>query len=138
MRWADADQRARLVGVASLLAAALLIVFSWEEISQAPAIGDSPFGQIFGARPVAIALRIAVAALSSYLFASIVGLSLEGRWVVKAGPGGAEVEPSRPLDLVRDGDEDAEERFSQLEEALQELWDALEALRDEVGLEQEE
>jgi hypothetical protein len=57
-----------------------------------PGPDDSVWDQIFAATEVVAAARLAVILGCVYLAGTFVALSVEGRWLVRAGPAGAEVE----------------------------------------------
>jgi hypothetical protein len=84
--------------------------------------------------PVVIAaLRITLVVLSVYLTASAVGLLLEGRWLVRAGPSGAEVEPAEMLDHLQDGSLLSADRLTYVEESVDQIWDVINELEDRMS-----
>jgi hypothetical protein len=69
-----------------------LIVRSSHVFGTVPAADESVWDQIFAATEVVAAARLAVVLGCVYLAGTFVALSVEGRWLVRAGPAGAEVE----------------------------------------------
>ncbi|MGH2817147.1 MAG: hypothetical protein ACRDJS_01655 [Actinomycetota bacterium] len=131
---------ARLIGISLLFASLAYVAGSWEEI-----VGVSPPSPSAGsvervvAVPVVIAaLRVALVILSVYLTASAVGLLLEGRWLVRAGPSGAEAEPAEMLDYFQDGSLLNEDRLTDMEESVDEIWDVISRLEDPLDGEGDE
>jgi hypothetical protein len=140
MDWLHPRGIARALGIALLLGALSLVAGSWEDITAVSPVSPSA-GSIerVVAVPVVVAsLRIALVVLSVYLTASAVGLVLEGRWLVKAGPSGAEVEPAELLDYFQDGSLVNEDRLTEVEESVDDIWDWISRLEDHLDEEGDE
>jgi hypothetical protein len=134
MDWLHPRGIARLIGLLLLLASLAYIVGSWEDI-----VGISPPSPSAGnlervvAVPIVIAgLRITLVVLSVYLTTCAIGLLLEGRWLVRAGPSGAEVEPAEMLDYLQDGSLVNEDRLTEVEESVDDIWDWISRLEDHL------
>jgi hypothetical protein len=110
------------------------VVGSWEDIAGAspPSPSASSLERVVAVPVVIAALRITLVVLSVYLSASAVGLLLEGRWLVRAGPSGAEVEPAEMLGSLQDGSLINEDRLTDLEQSVDEVWDVIGRLEDRL------
>lgn len=75
--------------------------------------------QILLAPPLLTLMRLAILLGASYFVASLVGLVLEGRWISKAGPSGAEADPAPALESIQAAGEELDERMASLEEAAE-------------------
>jgi hypothetical protein len=138
MDWLHPRGIARLIGLSLLLASLAYVAGSWEDIA-----GVAPPSPTAGslervlAVPVVIAgLRITLVVLSVYLTTCAIGLLLEGRWLVRAGPSGAEVEPAEMLGPLQDGSLLNDDRLTDLEESLDEVWDVIGQLEGRSGREE--
>jgi hypothetical protein len=94
----------------------VLIVRSGDVFGAGAGPDDSVWDQIFAAAEVVAAARLAVILGCIYLAGTFIALSVEGRWLVRAGPAGAEVEG---LDQIFD--EDASSYIEELEGELVKL-----------------
>jgi hypothetical protein len=99
---------------------------------------EGVLSEIIGVPPVVGALRIGLVLLASYVAGSVLGLAIEGRLLVKAGPGGAEAEPAGALAELELGNRELEDRVIQLEDSLEEVWDAIGQLEEGMGTEEDE
>jgi hypothetical protein len=138
MDWLHPRGIARLIGLSLLLASLAYVGGSWEDIA-----GVAPPSPTAGslervlAVPVVIAgFRITLVVLSVYLTTCAIGLLLEGRWLVRAGPSGAEVEPAEMLGPLQDGSLLNDDRLTDLEESLDEVWDVIGQLEGRSGREE--
>jgi hypothetical protein len=134
MDWLHPRRIARLIGISLLLASLAYVAGSWEDIvgvsSPSPSAGS--LERVLAVPVVIASLRITLVILSVYLTASAVGLLLEGRWLVRAGPSGAEVEPAEMLDFFQDGSLVNEDRLTYMEESVDEIWDWISRLEDNL------
>jgi hypothetical protein len=137
MDWLHPRGIARLIGLSLLLASLAYVAGSWEDIAGvAPPSPTAGSLERVVAVPVVIAgLRITLVVLSVYLTTCAIGLLLEGRWLVRAGPSGAEVEPAEMLDYFQDGSLMNEDRLTYMEESVDEIWDWIS--RSEYHLDEE-
>ena len=138
MDWLHPRGIGRLIGLSLLFASLAYVVGSWEDI-----VGVSPPPPSAGslervvAVPVVIAaLRITLIVFSVYLTTCAIGLLLEGRWLVRAGPSGAEVEPAEMLAPLQDGSLTNDDRLTDLEASVDEVWDLIGQLEDRVDWEE--
>jgi hypothetical protein len=138
MDWLHARGIARLIGISLLLASLAYVAASWEEIAgvSSPSPSAGSLERVVAVPVVVAALRIALVVLSVYLTASAVGLLLEGRWLVRAGPSGAEAEPADMLDFFQDGSLVNDDRLTDLEASVDEVWDVIGQLEDRVDWEE--
>jgi hypothetical protein len=134
MDWLHPRGIARIIGISLLFGGLAFVAGSWEDIVVVfPASpSDGSLERIVAVPVVIAALRITLVVLSVYLTASAVGLLLEGRWLVRAGPSGAEVEPADMLDRLQDGSLLNEDRLTDLEESVDEVWDVIGQLEDRL------
>src|SRR5918992_5812095 len=132
MDWLHPRGIARLIGLSLLLASLAYVAGSWEDIAgvSPPSPSASSLERVVAVPVVIAALRITLVVLSVYLTASAVGLLLEGRWLVRAGPSGAEVEPAEMLAPLQDGSLTNDDRLTDLEESVDEVWDVIGQLED--------
>jgi hypothetical protein len=137
MPWIYARGIARIVGMLLLLGACAFIARSWRDIISVPTLSSSAgtLERLLAVPVVMAALRIAFVILSAYLTASAIGLLVEGRWLVRAGPSGAEVEPAEMLDRLQDGSLLNEDRLTDMEESVDEIWDVISRLEDSLDTE---
>ena len=117
-----------------LFASLAYVAGSWEDIVgvSAPPPSAGSLERVVAVPVVIASLRIALVVLSVYLTASAVGLLLEGRWLVRAGPSGAEAEPAEMLDYFQDGSLVNEDRLTYMEESVDEIWDWISRLEDHL------
>jgi hypothetical protein len=134
MDWLHPRGIARLIGVSLLFGSFAFVVGSWEDIAgvSPPSPSASSLERVVAVPVVIAALRITLVVLSVYLSASAVGLLLEGRWLVRAGPSGAEVEPAEMLGSLQDGSLINEDRLTDLEQSVDEVWDVIGRLEDRL------
>jgi hypothetical protein len=91
----------RWVARAVLAVGVVMVIVRWGDVSAAGgAPGDSVWDQIFAAREVVTAARVALILGCIYLAGTFIALSVEGRWLVRAGPAGAEVEDLRVAQIL--------------------------------------
>jgi hypothetical protein len=138
MDWLHPRGIARLIGLSLLLASLAYVAASWEDIAgvSPPSPTAGSLERVLAVPVVIAALRITLVVLSVYLTASAVGLLLEGRWLVRAGPSGAEVEPAEMLGPLQDGSLLNDDRLTDLEESLDEVWDVIGQLEGRSGREE--
>jgi hypothetical protein len=138
MDWLHPRGIARLIGLSLLLASLAYVAASWEDIAGAspPSPTAGSLERVLAVPVVIAALRITLVVLSVYLTTCAVGLLLEGRWLVRAGPSGAEVEPAEMLGPLQDGSLLNDDRLTDLEESLDEVWDVIGQLEGRSGLEE--
>lgn len=110
------------------------VLLNWDTVTRPIASAGNPgvLTEIIGVPPVAGALRIGLVLLSSYVAGSVLGLAIEGRLLVKAGPGGAEADPAGALAELEFMNRELEVGVMQLEESLEEAWEAIRQLQEEV------
>ena len=122
---------ARLAALAAVGAGVALGVANWRSLVSVPPSGSAPgaLEAVLLVRPVLVAVRVGVMSLALYLAASIVGLVIEGRWLVKAGISGAEAEPSA---LTIGYQEETSDRFESIDAAIVELQEVIDAMEDRV------
>jgi hypothetical protein len=94
--------------------------------------------EIVAVPPVVGALRIGLVLLSSYVAASVLGLAIEGRLLVKAGPGGAEAEPAGALAELERMNRELEDSVMELDDSLEEAWGAIRQLQEDWGANEHE
>ncbi|MGH2755629.1 MAG: hypothetical protein ACRDLB_14535 [Actinomycetota bacterium] len=133
----DQQLVARLAAVAVVLVAISLTVAGAGKIVSVPrqTVEPGAVEAILLVQPVVVAVRLAVIAVATYLVASIVALVIEGRWLVKAGVSGAEAEPSA---LALGYQEGTGVRLDLVDSAINELWEAIDAMEDRVYEEDDE
>jgi hypothetical protein len=134
MDWLHPRGIARLIGTSLLFASLAYVAGSWEDIVRVsvPPPSAGSLERVVAVPIVIASLRIALVVLSVYLTASAVGLLLEGRWLVRAGPSGAEAEPAEMLDFFQDGSLVNEDRLTYMEESVDEIWDWISRLEDHL------
>jgi len=132
MDWLHPRGIARLIGLSLLLASLAYVAGSWEDIAgvSPPSPSAGSLERVLAVPVVVASLRITLVVLSVYLTSSAVGLLLEGRWLVRAGPSGAEVEPSEMLAPLQDESLTNEDRLTDLEGSMDEVWDVISQLED--------
>lgn len=96
---------ARATGALVLVAGFVYVVMHWSALSAEPTIeGRHLWDQLLGTAEVALAVRLSILGGALYLLASVVGLTIQGRWVAKIGRQ-TEFDPARTaerqLDAVR-------------------------------------
>ena len=140
MDWLHPRGIARVIGLSLLLASLAYVGWSWEDIAAVspPAPSASSLERVVAVPVVIAALRITLVVLSVYLTASAVGLLLEGRWLVRAGPSGAEVEPAEVLGPLQDGGLLNDDRLTDMEESVDEIWDWIRRLEYQLDEEENE
>ena len=116
-----------MIGLSLLLASLAYVAGSWEVIAgvSPPSASAGSLERVVAVPVVIAALRITLVVLSVYLTTCAIGLLLEGRWLVRAGPSGAEVEPAEMLGPLQDGSLLNDDRLTDLEESLDEVWDVI-------------
>ena len=116
-----------MIGLSLLLASLAYVAGSWEVIAgvSPPSPSAGSLERVLAVPVVIAALRITLVVLSVYLTTCAIGLLLEGRWLVRAGPSGAEVEPAEMLGPLQDGSLLNDDRLTDLEESLDEVWDVI-------------
>jgi hypothetical protein len=132
---ADRYRSIRAFLATSLFVAGLVFMaLGWNEIAEPPSLRREATAveHVIAARPVAISLRVALISLATYVLASVVALALEGRWLVKAGPAGAEVEPSPALESLKEANAELNERMAIVEETLEKVWESVETVQDDL------
>jgi len=124
----------RVVGIVLFMTALVFMAFGWDEIVDVPRPESdaNAIEQLVAARPVAISLRVGLIILTTYVLVSVAALVVEGRWLVKAGPTGAEVEPSHMLEWISRANSELDERLAIVEETLDDLWDEVDDFRHEL------
>ncbi len=134
MNWPHPRGIARLIGLSLLIASLTNIVWWWKDIAgvSPPSPSAGSLERVVAVPVVVASLRITLVVLSVYLTASAVGLLLEGRWLVKAGPSGAEAEPAEMLDYFQDGSLVNEDRLTEVEESVDDIWDWISRLEDHL------
>ena len=140
MEWLHPRWIARVIGLSLLLASLAYVGWSWEDIAgvSPPTPSASSLERVVAVPVVIAALRITLVVLSVYLTASAVGLLLEGRWLVRAGPSGAEVEPAEVLGPLQDGGLLNDDRLTDMEESVDEIWDWIRRLEYQLDEEENE
>jgi hypothetical protein len=138
MDWLRPRGIARLIGISLLFTSLAYVAGSWEDIAgvSPPAPSASSLERVVAVPVVIASLRITLVVLSVYLTACSIGLLLEGRWLVRAGPSGAEVEPAEMLAPLQDGSLTNEDRLTGLEESVDEVWDVVGQLEDRLDWEE--
>lgn len=138
MDWLHPRGIARLIGTSLLFASLAYVAGSWEDIVgvSAPPPSAGSLERVVAVPVVIASLRIALVVLSVYLTASAVGLLLEGRWLVRAGPSGAEAEPAEMLDRLQDGSLLSAVRLTYVEESVDQIWDVINELEDRLDVEE--
>ena len=135
-------QHKRLAHVAVAGSAAIglaVVVLNWSDLNH-PLSGTWPgtLTELIADPPVVGTLRIGLVFLFSYIVGSVLGLALEGRVLVKAGPTGAEVESAGATDALELSNREFEDRLLDLEESLDQAWDAINRLELDIDEEGEE
>jgi hypothetical protein len=127
-----------MIGLSLLLASLAYVAGSWEVIAgvSPPSPSAGSLERVLAVPVVIAALRTTLVVLSVYLTTCAIGLLLEGRWLVRAGPSGAEVEPAEMLGPLQDGSLLNEDRLTDLEESLDEVWDVIGQLEGRSGREE--
>jgi hypothetical protein len=127
-----------MIGLSLLLASLAYVAGSWEVIAgvSPPSPSAGSLERVLAVPVVIAALRITLVVLSVYLTTCAIGLLLEGRWLVRAGPSGAEVEPAEMLGPLQDGSLLNDDRLTDLEESLDEVWDVIGQLEGRSGREE--
>jgi hypothetical protein len=138
MDWTHPRGIARLIGLSLLIASLAYVVWSWKDIAgvSPPSPSAGSVERVLAVPVVVASFRITLVVLSVYLTASAVGLLLEGRWLVRAGPSGAEVEPAEMLAPLQDGSLTSEDRLTDLEASVDEMWDVIGQLEDRLDWEE--
>jgi hypothetical protein len=138
MDWLHPRGIARLIGLSLLLASLAYVAGSWEDIAGVvpPSPTAGSLERVLAVPVVLAGLRITLVALSVYLTTCAIGLLLEGRWLVRAGPSGAEVEPAEMLAPLQDGSLTNDDRLTDLEASVDEVWDLIGQLEDRVDWEE--
>ena len=136
----DRSVVARAAALATVIAGSALGITNWSRLGALPPDVDAPgvLEAILLVTPVVVVVRVGIMGLGLYIVASIVGLVIEGRWLVKAGISGAEAEPSESAYLMLASQEDSELRLDQVETSIDEIWDAIDAMEERVYSEDEE
>ena len=127
-----------MIGLSLLLASLAYVAGSWEVIAgvSPPSPSAGSLERVLAVPVVIAALRITLVVLSVYLTTCAIGLLLEGRWLVRAGPSGAEVEPAEMLGPLQDGSLLNDDRLTDLEESLDEVWDVIGQLEGRSDVEE--
>jgi hypothetical protein len=127
-----------MIGLSLLLASLAYVAGSWEVIAgvSPPSPSAGSLERVLAVPVVSAALRITLVVLSVYLTTCAIGLLLEGRWLVRAGPSGAEVEPAEMLGPLQDGSLLNDDRLTDLEESLDEVWDVIGQLEGRSDVEE--
>jgi hypothetical protein len=122
---------ARGAAMATVVLGLVLGIAYRESLSAVPPVAESSgaLEAVLLAKPVLIAVRVGVMGLAIYAAASIVGLVIEGRWLVKAGISGAEAEPSV---LAIGYQEETSYRFASIDAAIEELREAIDEMEERV------
>lgn len=100
-----------------VLSAGLLVLGSWALQPEVAPDTDGVWGVLFGDRWVVGAVRFVAAAAASFLLASILVLTIRGRWIERAG--GVDAGPQ--VQRVWDQGDKLEERLRRAEESKAEL-----------------
>jgi hypothetical protein len=127
----------RWVARAVLTVGVVMVIFRWGAVSAAGgAPGDSVWDQIFAAREVVTAARIALILGCIYLAGTFIALSVEGRWLVRAGPAGAEVEGLRVAQILDEESrivaEDVDREVTRLTADLVAVKDGVSVVSDKI------
>ena len=127
-----------MIGLSLLLASLAYVAGSWEVIAgvSPPSPSAGSLERVLAVPVVIASLRITLIVLSVYLTTCAIGLLLEGRWLVRAGPSGAEVEPAEMLGPLQDGSLLNDDRLTDLEESLDEVWDVIGQLEGRSDVEE--
>jgi hypothetical protein len=136
----DRSVVARVAALATVIAGSVLGIANWGGIAALSPDMDAPgvLEAILLVKPVLAAVRVGVMGLALYIVASIVGLVIEGRWLVKAGISGAEADSARTESLVVGSQEEVEDWLATTESSIAELWDAIDTIEERVYVEGEE
>jgi hypothetical protein len=127
----------RWVARAVLAVGVVMVIVRWGDVSAAGgAPGDSVWDQIFAAREVVTAARVALILGCIYLAGTFIALSVEGRWLVRAGPAGAEVEDLRVAQILDEESrivaEDVSREVTTLAADLVAVKDGVSAVSDKI------
>jgi hypothetical protein len=127
----------RWVARAVLAVGVVMVIVRWGAVSAAGgAPGDSVWDQIFAAREVVTAARVALILGCIYLAGTFIALSVEGRWLVRAGPAGAEVEGLRVAQILDEESrivaEDVDREVTRLTADLVAVKDGVSVVSDKI------
>jgi hypothetical protein len=114
-----------------------MVIVRWGDVSAAGgAPEDSVWDQIFAAREVVTAARVALILGCIYLAGTFIALSVEGRWLVRAGPAGAEVEGLRVAQILDEESrivaEDVDREVTRLTADLVAVKDGVSVVSDKI------
>jgi hypothetical protein len=122
----------RWIARAILVVGIVLLLGNWGEVTQAGTTSvDSVWDRIFAAREVVVAARVALMLGCFYLAGTFVALSVEGRWLVRAGPAGAEVEDLEDAQIV---DEESTSFVEDLEGEMAKFRSDLATVKDGLAM----
>jgi hypothetical protein len=122
----------RWIARAIVAAGIVALAFEWSDVSAMSGPPErSVWEQIFAAGEVVTAARIALILGCVYLTGTFVALSVEGRWLVRAGPAGAEVESLEDAQIV---DEEATTYIEDLGRQVAKFRVDLAAVKDGVSV----
>jgi len=93
----------------------------------------TPLGRGLGTAEVAFAIRLAILAAAFYLFVSIVGLTLQGRWLTRVGKEGVEADPAAPIMRQEETVRVLSQRIENLEREHREVKNTLRSASDLLG-----
>jgi len=124
----------RVVLAASITAGLAAILLNWGSLTAPLSEADAPGAveRIFGVPPVIGAVRIGTVMIMSYLAGSVGGLAIEGRLLVRAGPGGAEAEPAGALAGLGLSNLELKEALLELRESIEEVWEFIDHSQHDV------
>jgi hypothetical protein len=127
----------RWVARAVLAVGVVMVIVRWGAVSATGgAPGDSVWDQIFAAREVVTAARVALILGCIYLAGTFIALSVEGRWLVRAGPAGAEVEGLRVAQILDEESrivaEDVDREVTRLTADLVAVKDGVSVVSDKI------
>jgi hypothetical protein len=127
----------RWVARAVLAVGVVMVIVRWGDVSAAGgAPEDSVWDQIFAAREVVTAARVALILGCIYLAGTFIALSVEGRWLVRAGPAGAEVEGLRVAQILDEESrivaEDVDREVTRLTADLVAVKDGVSVVSDKI------